>query len=524
VKRRIRLRGVNGSFEGKLWEGINLIRAGRLETLEIVLDDHSVSRRHAEVRATDKGWFVRDLGSTNGTFLNGMRLGGTERRIRSRDLLQCGKITLMVDLLDETDETEHTSNEEMMVEASTCMSWEDALSGLAFDTNRCPRPGEQLAALLRAGHHLCHLENEDDLLHSILNDAVSTLDAQRGAIVLTDSKTGELKLRAVATGRSERMGRTTFSQKLANRAFTHGESILYTSVGDDPELATAQSIHEGAMASVLCVLLRTPRKRLGVLHLDRSYFQKPFSSEDLHLADALAASVSAGIESAQLLRKERDTFLNIITCLAQAVEFKDEYTGGHTMRVTSYAHMLGQQLNLSASDLHLIRVGTPLHDIGKIGIDEAILRKPGKLTPDEFKIMQSHTVKGAALLATIPDLAPVIPIARSHHEKWDGTGYPDGLAGEAIPQLARIVAVADAFDAMTTNRSYRRGMAPEAAFAEVERLAGVQFDPDAASAFLAMRDRVIEELGNSSATDVEKVEAVPAASTPPVGSESIAVG
>ncbi|HZU36641.1 MAG TPA: HD domain-containing phosphohydrolase [Gemmataceae bacterium] len=497
MKRRIRLRGVNAAYEGKVWEGVNLLRTGRLETLEVVLDDASVSRRHAEVRATDKGWHVRDMGSTNGTFLNGMRLGGTERRLRPRDLLQCGKITLIVDMLDETNENENASNEGLTVEASTCCSWEDALNGLAFDTHRCPRPGEQLAVLLRASHHLGHLESEDELLHSILNDAVSALDAQHGAIVLTDSPGGELRLRAVATGRNEPMGRTTFSQKLAQRAFTRGESILYGSVGDDPELAGAQSIHEGAMASVLCVLLRTPRKRLGVLHLDRSYFQKPFTADDLHLADALAASVSAGIESAQLLRKQRDLFLNTITLLAQAVELRDEYTGGHTFRVTNYARMLGQQLNLSAPDLHLIRIGTPLHDIGKIGIDDAILRKPGKLTPEEFKIMQSHTVKGAAILATVPDLAPVIPIVRSHHEKWNGTGYPDGLAGEAIPQLARIVAVADAFDAMTTNRSYRRGMPAEAAFAEVERLAGIQFDPEASKVFLGMRSRIIEEMGNS---------------------------
>lgn len=491
MKRRIRLRGVNGPYEGKVWEGVNVLRSGRLETLEVVLDDASVSRRHAELRATEKGWHVRDLGSTNGTFLNGMRLGGAERRLRPRDLLQCGKITLMVDLLDEANEGECVNGESMAIEASTSGSWEDAL---AFDPSRAGHAGQQLAVLLRASHHLCHIESEEELLHSILNDAVTALDAQRGAIVLAEPHSGELRLRAMATGRSEPMGRTTFSQKLANRAFTRGESILFGSIGDDPELAAAQSIHEGAMASVLCVLLQSPRKRLGVLHLDRSYFQQPFTIDDLHLADALAASVSAGIESAQFLRKQRDVFLNIITLLAQAVELKDEYTGGHTVRVTNYAHMLAQKMELSAGDIHLIRIGTPLHDIGKIGIEDAILHKPGKLTPEEFKIMQSHTVKGAAILATLPDLAPIIPIVRSHHEKWNGAGYPDGLAGENIPQLARIVAVADAFDAMTTNRSYRRGMSSDEAFAEVERLAGIQFDPGAAAAFLSIRDRVVEQM------------------------------
>jgi putative nucleotidyltransferase with HDIG domain len=248
------------------------------------------------------------------------------------------------------------------------------------------------------------------------------------------------------------------------------------------------------MASVLCVLLRTPRKRLGVLHLDRGPFQKPFTKDDLHLADALAANVSAGIESAQLLRKQRDLFYATISMLAQAVELRDQYTGGHTARVTEYSLLLGMQLDLPPEQMHLIRIGTPLHDIGKIGIDDAILRKPGRLTPAEFDIMKTHTTKGAKILEQVPDLESVVPIVRSHHERWDGQGYPDGLRGEHISYLARIVAVADAFDAMTSDRPYRAGMPAEVAFAEVEKQRGKQFDPECASAFLAIKQRVIQEM------------------------------
>src|SRR5262249_22037937 len=149
--------------------------------------------------------------------------------------------------------------------------------------------------------------------------------------------------------------------------------------------ALAKSIAEGTMASVLCVLLRTPRKHLGVLHLDRNPWQKAFTQDDLFLADALAANVSAGIESAQLLRKQRDLFLDTITILAQAVELRDQYTGGHTQRVSAYSLLLANEVGMSDSDIELIRIGTPLHDIGKIGIDDAILRKPDKLTPAEFE-------------------------------------------------------------------------------------------------------------------------------------------
>src|SRR5205085_4122571 len=130
----------------------------------------------------------------------------------------------------------------------------------------------------------------------------------------------------------------------------------------------------------------------------------------------------------------------------------------------------------------------------KIGIDDAILRKPGKLSPAEFDVMKTHTTRGAKILEQVPDLASVIPIVRSHHERWDGLGYPDGLKGEDIPRLARIVAVADAFDAMTSDRPYRKGLDAKVAFAEVEKHKGRQFDPDCAAAFLAIRQRIEQEM------------------------------
>jgi HD-GYP domain-containing protein (c-di-GMP phosphodiesterase class II) len=495
VQRRIRLRGINGDIEGKVWESDSVLRAGRLATLEIVLDDTSVSRRHAEVRSTTNGWRVRDLGSTNGTFLNGTRLGHGEWPVRAHDILRCGNITLVVDLIKEGRETDDTNfSDNLLVEAAACNSWDDAINGLAYDRNRSPRPGEQLLALLRAGHHLVHLENEEDLLHTILNDAVSTLDAQRGAIVLAEGPTGPLKLRALASGHSQVPSRPGFSQNLAQRSFAGGESILCCSVEEDPELVGARSIAEGTMASVLCVLLRTPRKKLGVLHLDRGPMQKPFTKDDLHLADAMAAHVSAGIESAQLIEKQKKLFHETITMLAQAVELRDDYTGGHTNRVTNYALLLGQQLDMPAEEIKLIRIGTPLHDIGKIGIDDSILRKTSKLSKEEFEIMKTHTTKGAKILETVPDLAPVIPIVRSHHERWDGQGYPDRLVGEAISRLARIVAVADCFDAMTSDRPYRSGMPAEVAFAEVDKQKGKQFDPEVASAFIKIRQRIVQEM------------------------------
>jgi putative nucleotidyltransferase with HDIG domain len=194
------------------------------------------------------------------------------------------------------------------------------------------------------------------------------------------------------------------------------------------------------------------------------------------------------------MRKLHPVVVEAIEKLAQAVGLRDAYTGEHSRRVTHFAILLGRRLDLSAEDLEWIRIGTPLHDIGKIGIEDAILRKPGKLTPAEFVVMKTHTTKGADIVAKIPDIDAVVAIVRSHHERWDGGGYPDGFGGEEIPCLARIVTVANAFDAMAFETPYRRGLYAEIAFAEIERQQGRQFDPEIVTAFLQLRDQLAEDV------------------------------
>jgi putative nucleotidyltransferase with HDIG domain len=496
VKRPLRLRGISGDIKGQVWESETILRAGRLGSLEIVLDDSSVSRRHAEVRQGEDGWFVRDLESTNGTYVNGVRIGPGEQPLKARDIVQFGKVAVIVEMTEATPDGP-PSNQHVI--AATQSSFEEGLRRLAFDRNQMPRAGEQLFALLRAGHHFINMTSEDQLLDAVLNDAVSVLEAQRGAIVLaeSDGPDPKMRLRALAVGQGEPPGRFHYSKKLTNRCFASGVSLLYSTLTADEETKVTQSIADGAMASVMCVLLRTPRKRLGVLHLDRCFWQSPFTEDDLHLADALAAHVSAAIEAAQMLRRQKEQFLKTVTVLAQAVELRDDYTGNHTQRVTRYATMLGERLELPDDQLELIKIGGPLHDIGKIGIDDAILRKPGRLTGAEYEVMKTHTIKGAEILASVPEMDPIIPIVRSHHERWDGTGYPDGLRGEEIPLLARIVAVADAFDAMTSNRPYhenKKGKPPAWAFGEVERQLGKQFCPTVGAAFIGLRDEIIRAM------------------------------
>ncbi|MFM8934062.1 MAG: HD domain-containing phosphohydrolase, partial [Gemmataceae bacterium] len=494
--------------------------------LEVCLDDPSVSRTHAELELSPTGWKLRDLGSTNGTFLNGTPMGPGQWPLRVRDLMQFGDVALLVEGIDHPNHApaaqpvdegaiqkllqapndssfylnqpiKMDSGLEFRLEASSDSSWSHALVAPLAEADRSDKSdlksSQALMALLQSSRHLMFVEREQDLLRSILEEAVQVLKAQRGAIVLTQPD-GSLRVRAVIEGdtfRADFSRSSAFSKSLAERVCQGRKSILCQSVSNDPALNAAPSIHEGDMASVICALLRTPRRVLGVLHLDRSSLQPAFTRGQLDLADALAAQVSAGIEAALLLQAQRQMFQETITVLGQVLELRDEYTGGHTRRVTRYAMLLAEAANLHPDEREWLRLGAPLHDIGKIGIPDHILRKTGPLTPDEVAQMRNHARFGADILASLPSLSRTACLARSHHEWWDGSGYPDGLKGEQIPLPARILALADVFDALTSNRPYRRPLGLRDALAEMEKHSGRQFDPKLFKLFQALGESIL---------------------------------
>jgi putative nucleotidyltransferase with HDIG domain len=494
----ITLRGVNQNYNSMNWSLSESAFVGRDKSLKVFLDDNSVSRKHAEISLTKIGWQVCDLNSTNGTFINGKKLSKEAFTLLPNDIVQFGEIALKVENINDlppTKSTEEALTDDFNIESVYSSNWDESFHSLGVLGDRTPKAGEKIFALLRAGHYLANVEKQEELLKNILTDTVAVLDAQRGAIALLSPITNMLVLKAIETGSESNDKlkpsnlRIPYSDTIAQRCMAKGESILYKSSDDGKNTeGSTGSISEGVMESILCVVLRTPRKKLGILHLDRGPLQPNFTKDDLKLADALASHVSSGIECAMLLDKQRNLFLNTVTILAQAVELRDIYTGGHTHRVTAIAMLLAHEAKMTEDDLEKIRTGTPLHDIGKIGIDDAILRKPSKLTPEESEIMKQHTTKGAAIVMLVPDLIEIIPIVRSHHERWDGKGYPDGLKGEKIPRIARVVAIADAMDAMVSDRPYRKGLPLEKAFEEIGKGRDTQFDPALVDAFLKMRD------------------------------------
>jgi putative nucleotidyltransferase with HDIG domain len=180
---------------------------------------------------------------------------------------------------------------------------------------------------------------------------------------------------------------------------------------------------------------------------------------------------------AKLTLKNYEQFNDMVKIVMKALSEKDPYTQGHSIRVTEYALKIGEELGLNKEKMKELELASVLHDIGKLGIPDKILKKPGRLTKDEFAIMRQHSEKGEQMLAGIKDLEPYKKYVRSHHERYDGFGYPDGLKGEEIPLISRIIFVADTFDAMTSDRPYRKGLSIEVTIEELMKCAGTQFDP-----------------------------------------------
>lgn len=240
---------------------------------------------------------------------------------------------------------------------------------------------------------------------------------------------------------------------------------------------------EGRALSTMIAPLANKERTLGAVMIIFEEDEDFIRQQTLQLLYILSSFFSLSLENAYLFEDLKRSYFDTIRAVANSVEARDPYTRGHSGRVAEISKAVATELQWSKRDIELIDWGGVLHDLGKVGIDDAILNKPGKLTDEEFEIMKSHPLIGFQIIEDISFLKPVVPFILEHHERFDGRGYPRGLKGSGISKEGRILAVADAFDAMTTDRPYRKALAARTAMDELLRVAGTQLDPEMVTAF-----------------------------------------
>jgi response regulator RpfG family c-di-GMP phosphodiesterase len=244
--------------------------------------------------------------------------------------------------------------------------------------------------------------------------------------------------------------------------------------------------------SLVSVPLRMKTRLVGWISVASFTKQKRFNEGHRKLLSIVGSRAAAAIENARLYEDLRATFQQTIQGLARAIDKMDRYTAGHSERVATYATYLAVRLGLAPDVIEIVRQSALMHDIGKIGC-VMNLNKPGKLTQDEYEIFKRHPAYGKDILDPIKFLHPLVPGVHLHHERWDGRGYPIGLKGNDVPLIARIISVADTYDAMTSDRAYRRALPHEVAVGEIERCSGSQFDPEVSHSFTAGLEAFLEE-------------------------------
>ena len=338
--------------------------------------------------------------------------------------------------------------------------------------------------LLEVGLALAETLDLRQVVALALEQAERICAAETSSIWELDEASGELFFRVVRGRAAAEIGglRIPLGEGIVGSVAASGRGELIHDVAADPRWRGDASDRFGTRA-ILAVPLVSRGRVIGVLQLLNPVGRERFSEDDLRRMRLFAGPLAHALENARLYAERQRTFVDTVTALAEAVEKRDPYTGGHLQRVVAYSLLLGNQLDLGVEELENLRLGATLHDIGKIGVPDGVLLKAGPLDDAEAAVMRRHPADGAAIVARIESLRALVPIVRNHHERVDGRGYPDRLAGDAIPLSARVVAVADTFDAMTTSRPYREAMSREVAAAEIRRVAGLHLCERVVGAF-----------------------------------------
>ena len=347
---------------------------------------------------------------------------------------------------------------------------------------RPDRRTHRLAVAGELGARLARLLDPEAIARTAVADMHAALAYERCAVVRAETG-GPVEVASAGVGGETGQGRSPDGP--VGRCLAERRPVLVNDAVRDPVYGGRLP---GGTGSALAVPVYAGSELWGAIEV-LAAGTAAFDPGDAHLVQSIADHVGAALHTAELYHELEETYVGTAAALAAALEAKDDYTADHAQSIADLAVAVGEEIGLDDGALRDLRYGAIFHDIGKIAVPDAILHKPGRLTPQEFDVVKRHPVTGEQILAPVPFLADVRRIVRHDHERWDGAGYPDGLRGQQIPIGARIVLVVDAYHAMTSDRPYRAGMPAQEARRQLQTGAGTQFDPDVVSAFLRVLDR-----------------------------------
>ncbi|MFH1619323.1 MAG: HD domain-containing phosphohydrolase [bacterium] len=332
--------------------------------------------------------------------------------------------------------------------------------------------------------------DRENFCGAVLDSACELMNSRRGSVMIYDESTRELRIVASKGISREVIEHTRLKpgEGVAGKAFETGETIFIPA----PE---KESRYAGYIAApdqqepFISIPLSIKNKPLGVLNLHSSGNSEAFSDYNLKFLSILAGEAAITLENLKLYESLQDFYLEMVQTLARVIDAKDSYTHDHAGRARRKARRIAEELKLPEQMARYVEYAALLHDIGKIGIDESILMKPGRLSNEEYDEMKKHPTIGYQILAPVHFLGPVAQMVLYHQEWYNGRGYPEGLKGEEIPLGARVVATIDAWDAMTSDRPYRKAMSREKSLEELKKGSGTQFDPKVVEAFLLVEQQ-----------------------------------
>jgi putative nucleotidyltransferase with HDIG domain len=333
----------------------------------------------------------------------------------------------------------------------------------------------------------------NDILQIVIDTIILLTGAERCFLMLKD-KSGELQMQIGRNWRHESLTPhdQTISSTIANRVITDGVPVLTTNAQEDPRFDKESSIIDYKLRSIMCVPLEVMDTIIGVIYADNRLIPEQFTESKLKLLDGFANQAAIALQNANLFENLQHSHKDLqgaynstLEGWAKALELRDNDTEGHTRRVTRMTTKLARLMNINDDkELENIRRGAILHDIGKMAIPDEILHKRESLTNEEWDVMRQHPNLAKEMLTGIDFLSPALDIPQFHHEKWDGSGYPNKLKGEKIPLAARIFAIVDVWDAMTCDRPYRKALFEEEVIEYISDQDGKHFDPEIVKVFL----------------------------------------